>query len=139
MVDSGTAIVVFARNVAGLAGAEHAETATGHDYLVVDRLTCSLVGKERNVTALAGTRLHALCGDPSFAGFHWCNYGLAPAYLDVLARHGLVVSALADDGGVEAVELPHHPFFLATLFQPQVGSVAGRPLHPIIGAFAAAV
>jgi CTP synthase (UTP-ammonia lyase) len=35
--------------------------------------------------------------------------------------------------------LPDHPFFMATLFQPQVGSVAGRPLHPIIRAFAAAV
>jgi hypothetical protein len=31
-------------------------------------------------------------------------------------------------------ELASHPFFLATLFQPQVGAVAGRPLHPLIGA-----
>jgi CTP synthase (UTP-ammonia lyase) len=133
------AIVEFARNAAGLAGAGHAETATGTDHLVVDRLTCSLVGQERNVTALAGTRMHALCGDSPFVGFHWCNYGLALAYIDLLTRYGLVVSALAADGGVEAIELPHHPFFLATLFQPQVGSVAGRPLHPVIGAFAAAI
>lgn len=133
------AVVEFARNVAGLAGAEHAETATGHDHLVVDRLTCSLVGIERNVTPLAGTRLQALCGETPFVGFHWCNYGLAPSYVDLLGRHGLVVSALADDGGIEAVELPDHPFFIATLFQPQVGSVAGQPLHPVIGAFAAAV
>ena len=25
--------------------------------------------------------------------------------------------------------------FVATLFQPQVGALAGRPLHPLIGAF----
>ncbi|MGH9421250.1 MAG: glutamine amidotransferase-related protein, partial [Thermoanaerobaculia bacterium] len=67
------AVVEFARNVAGLVGAEHAETATGHDHLVVDRLTCSLVGRERNVTAVAGTQLGALCGGVPFAGFHWCN------------------------------------------------------------------
>jgi CTP synthase (UTP-ammonia lyase) len=67
------------------------------------------------------------------------HYGLSPAYVGLLARHGLVVSALADDGAVEADELPHHLFFLATLFQPQVGSVAGQPIHPVISAFAAAV
>jgi len=50
-----------------------------------------------------------------------------------------VISALADDAGVEAVELPKHPFFLATLFQPQLGSLAGQPLHPIIKAFVAAI
>ena len=76
---------------------------------------------------------------PPFVGFHSCNYGLAPAYVDRLANHGLVISALADDAGVEAVELPKHPFFLATLFQPQLGSLAGQPLHPIIKAFVAAI
>jgi CTP synthase (UTP-ammonia lyase) len=49
------------------------------------------------------------------------------------------LSALAEDGGVEGVELPHHRFFLATLFQPQVGSVAGQPLHPVTSNFAAAI
>jgi len=39
---------------------------------------------------------------------------------------------------VEGIELPAHPFFVATLFQPQVGALAGRPLHPLIGAFCAA-
>jgi CTP synthase (UTP-ammonia lyase) len=133
------ALVEFARNVAGIAGAGHAETTPDGSHLVVDRLPCSLVGEERSVTAVPGTRLHALCGGAPFAGFHWCSYGLAPAYARTLAAHGLVTSATADAAGVEAVELPEHPFFLATLFQPQVGSFADRALHPIITAFAAAV
>ena len=133
------AVVEFARNVAGIVDADHAETAPDADNLVVTRLACSLVGQERNVTAAPGTRMHSLCGATSFVGFHWCHYGLAPAYADRLARHGLVVSARADDAGVEAVELRDHPFFLATLFQPQVGSIAGRPLHPVIEAFVAAI
>jgi CTP synthase (UTP-ammonia lyase) len=132
------AVVEFARNVAGIVGADHAETGPEADHLVVDRLACSLVGEERNVTAVPGTRMHDLCGHSSFVGFHWCNYGLAPAYADRLAQHGLLIAALADDAGVEAVELLDHPFFLATLFQPQVGSLAGRALHPIIKAFVAA-
>jgi CTP synthase (UTP-ammonia lyase) len=133
------AVVEFARNVAGIADADHAETTPGGTNLVVGRLACSLVGQERHVTAVAGTRTHDLCGHAPFVGFHWCNYGLAPAYADRLEEHGLVIAALADDAGVEAVELRNHPFFLATLFQPQIGSIAGRPLHPVIDAFVGAV
>ena len=50
------AVVEFARNVAGIAGAEHGETAPGADQRVVDRLACSLVGQEQSVTAIAGTQ-----------------------------------------------------------------------------------
>ena len=133
------AVVEFARNVAGLTDADHAETAPGATTLVIDRLSCSLIAEERCVTPVPGTRMHALCGDTSFPGFHWCNFGLAPAYVDRLTAHGLVVGARAEDAGVEAVELAEHPFFMATLFQPQIGSVAGRELHPVLRAFVAAV
>jgi CTP synthase (UTP-ammonia lyase) len=62
---------------------------------------------------------------------NWLSEG-SPASLVEQERQ---VTAVA---GVEAIELPDHPFFLATLFQPQVGSLAGRPLHPVIQAFLAA-
>jgi hypothetical protein len=39
---------------------------------------------------------------------------------------------------VEAVELPGHPFYLATLFQPQMESLTTGVLHPILGALIAA-
>jgi CTP synthase (UTP-ammonia lyase) len=133
------AVVEFARNVAGIADAGHAETTPEGTHLVVGRLACSLIGQERHVTAIPGTRMYDLCGKTPFVGFHWCNYGLAPAYADRLVEHGLVIAARADDAGVEAVELRDHPFFLATLFQPQVGAVAGKPLHPVIEAFVAAI
>lgn len=133
------AVVEFARNVAGIADADHAETAPDGKSLVVRRLACSLVGQERSVTALPGTRMHAICGDESFQGFHWCNFGFSPEYVERLSSHGLTIGARADDAGVEAVELATHPFFLATLFQPQIGSVDGRPLHPLVRAFVAAV
>ena len=106
---------------------------------MVGRLACSLIAQERNITAIPSTRMHALCGDAPFVGFHWCNHGLAAAYADRLVDRGLVIAARADDAGVEAVELPNHPFFLATLFQPQIGSIAGKPLHPVIEAFVASI
>ena len=132
-------VVEFARNVAGLSDAAHGDTDPDAKELVVDRLPCSLVGEERRVTPVPGTRLHALCGSTPFVGFHWCNFGLASAYIHRLAAHGLVIGAHADDAGVEAVELAEHPFFMATLFQPQMRSLAGHRLHPVIEAFVGAV
>jgi CTP synthase (UTP-ammonia lyase) len=115
--------VEFARNAAGVTGAAHAETDPDATDPVVARLSCSLVGEEREVTAVAGTRVAELCGTAPFTGFHWCNYGLAPSH---------------EAAGVEAVELPGHPFYVASLFQPQVGSSKSGRLHPLIAAFVSA-
>jgi CTP synthase (UTP-ammonia lyase) len=127
-------VVELARGLAGL-DARHAETDPDADALVAAPLACSLVGETRAVTCVPGTRLAEICGTEPFVGFHWCNYGLAPAFEDVLADAGVVISARAPDAGVEGIELPGHPFFVATLFQPQVGALAGGPLHPLIAAF----
>ena len=129
------AVLEFARHVAGIPDGEHAESAPSANRLVVDRLTCSLVGEGRRVTAIPGTRLYGLCGGAPFVGFHWCNYGVSPAFVDRLTGSGLRISATADDAGVEAIEIPDHPFFLATLFQPQVGALAGQSLHPVLRGF----
>jgi CTP synthase (UTP-ammonia lyase) len=132
-------VLEFARHVAGIADAGHAEIDPDGNTLVIERLTCSLVAQERAVTAVPGTRMHALCGGAPFTGFHWCNFGLAPAYVSRLEAHGLTIGARADDAGVEAIESAGHPFFMATLFQPQIGSIDGRPLHPVLRAFATSV
>jgi CTP synthase (UTP-ammonia lyase) len=126
--------VEFARNAAGIGGAGHAETDPQAEDIVVGQLACSLVGEERTVSAVPGTLLASICGLAPFVGFHWCNYGLAASHVDRLAAAGLVISAHADDAGVEAFELPAHPFYLATLFQPQVGSSARHSLHPVLEA-----
>jgi CTP synthase (UTP-ammonia lyase) len=129
------AVVEFARNVAGVTDAAHAETAPAGRSMVVERLACSLEAQERLVTCVPETRMHRLCGDAPFVGFHWCNYGVGARHVERLANHGLIVAATAPDAGVEAIELSSHPFFLATLFQPQVGAGRGQPLHPVIRGF----
>jgi hypothetical protein len=70
-----------------------------------------------------------------FTGFHWCGYGLDAAVEQCLRDAGVVISARAPDAGVEAIERPRHPFFLATAFQPQVGAGDSGTLHPLIRAF----
>jgi CTP synthase (UTP-ammonia lyase) len=127
-------VIELARSLAGI-DAHHAETDPDAEALVAAPLACSLVGEERMVTCVPGTRLAELCGTEPFPGLHWCNYGLADEFVDALTAAGVVISAHAPDAGVEGIELPGHPFFVATLFQPQVGALAGRPLHPLIAAF----
>ena len=127
-------VIELARSLAGI-DAQHAETDPDAEALVAAPLACSLIGEERMVTCVPGTRLAELCGTEPFPGFHWCNYGLADEFVEPLTAAGVVVGAHAPDAGVEGIELSDHPFFVATLFQPQVGALAGRPLHPLIAAF----
>jgi CTP synthase (UTP-ammonia lyase) len=127
-------LIEFARNVAGLDGAAHGEVDPAATEPLVASLTCSLVGQRREIRPVAGTRLAALTGEVPFSGFHYCSYGLNDRYRAALVAAGLVIGAYADDAGVEAVELPGHPFYLATLFQPQMESLTTGVLHPILGA-----
>jgi CTP synthase (UTP-ammonia lyase) len=69
---------------------------------------------------------------------YYCNYGLNPAYRGQLEARGMVVSAVGAQGEVRIIELPEHPFFLATLFLPQAASRPGHA-HPLIAGYAAAV
>lgn len=128
------ACVELARSLAGVSGATSAELDPDGDALVVAPLACALYGERRTVTPVSGTRLAAICGVEPFEGNHQCGYGLAPAYETVLADAGVVISAHAPDAGVEGIELPGHPFFMATAFQPQVGSGESGAVHPLIAA-----
>lgn len=56
------AVVEYARNVAGLPTAEHAEGAPGAEIRVVQSLSCSLIGQEREVTVVPGTNSAATSG-----------------------------------------------------------------------------
>jgi CTP synthase (UTP-ammonia lyase) len=132
------AAIALARRLAGVEHAAHAEVDPDAADAVIEELACSLVGEQREVTCVPGTRLAEICGSEPFAGFHWCGYGLAERFVARLEAAGVVVSARAPDAGVEGIELPAHPFFVATLFQPQAGALAGKPLHPLIRAFVAA-
>jgi len=132
------ALVELARSRAGIAHAAHEESDPDAVEPVVSRLACSLYGEVRTVTPRPGTRFARICGTDPFDGFHYCGYGLDPAYVEPLVRAGVVIGATAPDAGVEAIELPDHPFFLATAFQPQVGASDADHLDPLLTAFVAA-
>lgn len=129
------AVIEYYRNVLHVSDASHAESGGEADSNVITVLACSLHGQERLVRPVAGTRFAKLMNDRPFVGMHYCNYGPNPAQLQRLIESGMVVEATADDADAEVLELPRNEFFILTLFQPQIGALAGKPLHPLLRDF----
>ena len=129
------AVVEFFRNVLAASQASHAESDGVADSNVIVPLACSLYGEERLVHPVAGTRFAELMGNRSFVGMHYCNYAPSAEHVERLVAAGMIVEATADDAGAEVLELPANRFFLLSLFQPQIGALAGRPLHPLLREF----
>jgi CTP synthase (UTP-ammonia lyase) len=128
------ALIEFGRNVAGLAGADHAESSPEAKLLLVTRLACSLVERSGVVRLEPGSRLRAAYGaDEATEGYH-CNFGLNTAYRRALEEAGLRFTAFDDEGAVRGAELPSHPFFVGTLFQPERAALRGE-LPPVVKAF----
>jgi len=128
------AVIEYARNVLGWHDAEHAETAPSAERLVVTPLDCALVEARGTVRFHEDSRLRVAYGAAeSSEGYH-CRYGLNPAIRAALTAGPLRVAAEDDAGDVRAVELDRHPFFVATLFQPERAALTGVT-PPIVAAF----
>ncbi len=85
-----------------------------------------------------GSRAAALYDATEAVEDYFCNYGVNPAYHELLDVRGMRVTGVGDVGEVRIVEIPGHRFFLATLFLPQARSAPGKP-HPLLAGFASAV
>ncbi|WP_371516543.1 hypothetical protein [Kitasatospora sp. NBC_01300] len=131
------AVLEYARNVCGLGGAVHGEEHPERDEQVIVPLACSLVGHEGAVAITPGTLAERVLGATRTLERYHCAYGLNAAYLDRLRAHGLRFSGADGAGEVRVLELPDHPFFLASLFQPEL-SGDGTRAHAMIRALAGA-
>lgn len=141
------AVIEFARNVAGLKGANSTEFEAKPPYPVIDFLP-----DQRNVTdkgatmrlgaypcvLTPGTRAAAAYGATEISERHRHRYEVNNEFRDTLVRHGLVVSGVSpDERLVEMVELKNHPYFVGCQFHPEFKS---RPqsAHPLFRSFVAA-
>src|SRR6266436_2193600 len=97
--------------------ADHEESSPHASVKLISKLACSLVGQQRNVRIVPGTEAHRIYGKSE----------ATEAFADQLRSKELRVSGYDEDGTARMVELPGHPFFIATLFVPQVVSQSGRP------------
>ncbi|AWS42788.1 hypothetical protein [Streptosporangium sp. 'caverna'] len=129
-------LLEYARNVLGLPVA-HAENDPDADDFLLLPLACSLAGHEDEVRLTPGSLVERIIGADRSVEKYSCNFGLNLDYLSVLEEGGLIFTGRDSAGAVRVLELPGHPFFLATLFQPELSGDGTRP-HPIITAFASA-
>jgi CTP synthase (UTP-ammonia lyase) len=115
-------------------GAEHEETAPGAPTLIVSRLACSLVGETEAIRISPHSIAHRAYGrDETTEQFH-CNFGLNPNYLPYFSKGPLKVVGTDRAGEARIIESSGHPFFVATLFLPQLLSHPGAP-HPLVLAY----
>ena len=141
------AVCEFARNVAGLTGATSAEFDENADHTVID-----LMPEQEDVEEKGGTmRLGAypckldkgslayeVYGEEVIYERHRHRYEVNNAYRDTLVKAGLRISGLSPDGRLtEMIEIPGHPWFLASQGHPEFKSRPTKP-HPLFKGFVGA-
>ena len=150
------AVVEAARNMAGLAGAQSTEfdPQTPHPViaLITEWQTAEGDVEERNETSdlggtmrlgaqqihlTSGSRAAAIYGSDEIYERHRHRYEVNNNYRDKLSDAGLVFSGLSVDDLVEMVELPDHPWFVASQFHPEFTSNP-RDGHPLFKSFISA-
>jgi CTP synthase len=142
------AVSEFARHVCGLEGANSTEMDPETPYPVIDLLpeqkeVEDLGGTMRlgaqAVELAEGTRTREVYADETvISERHRHRYEVNNAYRQQLSAAGLVVSGTFQEGRlVEIVELPDHPWFVASQFHPEFKSRPTRPA-PLFREFVAA-
>jgi CTP synthase len=137
----------YARHVLGLDGANSTEMDPETPHAVIDLLPEQkeiedLGGTMRlgaqAVELVEGTRAHETYGEPVIHERHRHRYEVNNHYRPALVDAGLVVSGTFQGGRlVEIVELPDHPWFVASQFHPEFKSRPTRPA-PLFREFVAA-
>jgi CTP synthase len=142
------ATIEFARHVLGLDHAHSMEFNPDTPHPVI-----ALLDEQKNVTRMGGTmrlgaqpcqlsldsRAAKLYGAFVVNERHRHRYEFNNAYRDAFAKAGFAVSGTSPDGKlVELIELPGHPFFMASQFHPEFRSKPHQP-HPLFRGFIAAV
>jgi CTP synthase len=141
------AVVEFARDVCGLAGANTTEVDPATPHPVIDLLPDQKAITDKGGTMrlglypcrlVAGSLAAAAYNEVEVAERHRHRYEVNNTYLDVLTRHGLHVTGIHPAKNlVEIVELSEHPWFVGTQFHGEYRSRPNRP-HPLYREFVGA-
>lgn len=138
------AAIEYARNVAGLEGADSTEfnTEAAHKIFVLWRelaKDCDLGGTMRlgryACNLKKGSLAHKAYRRLAIEERHRHRYEFNPEYEALLTRAGLVFSGRNPDYGlVEMIEVRNHPWFVGCQFHPEFKSKPLDP-HPLFKAF----
>lgn len=136
-----TAVVEFARNVAGIKNAGIPETENADETVIFATRTAgeqqggSLECGLKDISLMHHTKIFDIYNSDMIKERHRHRYSLDVAYKKVLEDAGMVFSGYCADGEiVEAMELPEHPWFVACQFRPEFLSRPEYP-HPLYTSF----
>ncbi|MCC5021489.1 MAG: hypothetical protein J6386_01125 [Candidatus Synoicihabitans palmerolidicus] len=131
------ALLEIARHCCGVGNADHAELNPDAVDPVCVPLTCALREALGAVRFIPSSRLAELLGETCHDVGYNCGFSLSPTWRPRLEVAGLRFTGFdTASGEIRAVELPDHPFFIATLFQPERAILRGH-VHPLVAALAA--
>ena len=128
------AVLEYARNVMGWADATHGETAPEAERALLTPLSCALIETIDSLQLDADSLIARAYGRLTVFEGYRCSFGVNPQYERDLLSEGLHAVARDSAGDLRAVELRDHPFFVATLFQPERAALEGR-VPPLVSAF----
>ena len=131
-------IIDLAHNMLSFFDAAHGEYSPDSAHLFISRLACSLNGRELTITLVPTSQLARIYGTTTTNEHYCCNFGVNPAYAEIIKAGRLKIVGADAEGEIRAIEHPSHPFFIGTLFVPQLHSTAAKP-HPLLVAFLEAV
>ena len=97
-------------------------------------MSCSLVGKSQTMRLTQGTIAFKVYKKELIVERFQCNYGLNEEYKNDLDDGRLKISGVDMEGNVRIIEILHHPFFIGTLYLPQISSKP-ESAHPLILSF----
>ncbi|OGC12740.1 CTP synthase [candidate division WOR-1 bacterium RIFOXYA2_FULL_37_7] len=140
-----TAVIEFARNVCGLKNANSSEFDSDTKYPVIDLMEEQVTVSEKGGTMRLGaypckikkgTLLSNIYNnEETVQERHRHRYEFNNKFRSQIEKEGLVFSGIYEKLNlVEVIELPSHPFFLATQYHPEFKSRPNRP-HPIFVEF----
>jgi CTP synthase (UTP-ammonia lyase) len=126
------ALIEFARDVLGLSGADHQKSNPKASIPLITPLGCALAGVKSRVHFSPGSIIRNAYGTKESIEEYHCSFGLNSKYLRLLEGSQFCVAAVDDQHEIRGFELDGHPFFVATLFQPEMHADC-----PLVRAFAA--
>ena len=128
------ALIEYARHVLGLTDADHQKSNPQAAIPLITPLGCGLAGVKARVRFMAGSHLRNAYRAAESTEVYYCSFGLNGRYRRLIESGPMCVSAVDDQDEIRAVELDGHPFFVATLFQPEMSATPS----PLVAAFVAA-
>jgi CTP synthase (UTP-ammonia lyase) len=128
------AVLEFARHVLGWEDAEHGETHPDAVRAILTPLTCSLVEAVDSIHLIEGSLIANAYETTEIREGYRCRFGVNPVFERELLTQQLQAVGHDSRGDMRAVELNGHPFFVATLFQPERAALKGI-LPPLVRAF----